>query len=114
MKYGYYQVCEALQSAAESASYVNSVTWGNIFDVDMRKMTLFPLCHILTGTADIQERTVTYSIDVLVMDVVDYSKQDPNIPPYSFEGVAQKQEFIKAYIKTYGEYPKCYVNDKGK
>ena len=26
----------------------------------------------------------------------------------------QKQEFIKAYIKTYGEYPKCYVNDKGK
>lgn len=26
----------------------------------------------------------------------------------------QKQEFIKAYIKTYGEYPKCYVDEKGK
>lgn len=23
----------------------------------------------------------------------------------------QKQEFIKAYIKTYGEMPKCYAND---
>lgn len=23
----------------------------------------------------------------------------------------QKQDFIKAYIKTYGEYPKCYADD---
>ena len=53
MKYGYYQICEALQSAADNSSYVNSVTWGNIFDVDMRKITLFPLCHILTGTAEV-------------------------------------------------------------
>ena len=73
---------------------------GNIFDVDMRKMTLFPLCHILTGTADIQERTVTYSIDVLVMNVVDYSKQDPNVEPYSFEGVAQKQDIYHRSLFT--------------
>jgi hypothetical protein len=92
MKYGYYQLCDALQEAADNASYINSVTWGNIFDVDMRKMTLFPLCHILTGTATIQERTVTYTIDILVMDAVDYSKQDPNVEPYSYEGVAQKQD----------------------
>jgi hypothetical protein len=27
----------------------------------------------------------------------------------------QKQDFIKAYIKTYGEYPKCYAHEnKGK
>jgi hypothetical protein len=26
----------------------------------------------------------------------------------------QKQEFIKAYIKTYGEYPKCYAHEQGK
>jgi hypothetical protein len=58
----------------------------------MRKMTLFPLCHILVGNATINERTVTYEVDLLVMDVVDYSKQDPNVTPYSFEGVAIKQD----------------------
>jgi hypothetical protein len=26
----------------------------------------------------------------------------------------QKQEFIKAYIKTYGEYPKCYADEEKK
>lgn len=26
----------------------------------------------------------------------------------------QKQEFIEAYIKTYGEYPKCYADEQGK
>ena len=92
MKYGYYQLCEALQSAATSADYITTTTWGNIFDVDMRKMTLFPLCHILVGNATVNERTVTYEVDLLVMDVVDYSKQDPNVDPYSFEGVAIKQD----------------------
>jgi hypothetical protein len=26
----------------------------------------------------------------------------------------QKQEFIDAYIKTYGEYPECYAQEEGK
>ena len=26
----------------------------------------------------------------------------------------QKQEFIEAYIKTYGEYPKCYADEENK
>ena len=92
MKYGYYQLCEAIQTAATNASYINTTTWGNIFDVDMRKMTLFPLCHVLVGQAEVQERTVIYDVDILVMDVVDYSKQDPNVDPYSYEGVAMKQD----------------------
>jgi hypothetical protein len=58
----------------------------------MRKMTLFPLCHVLVGQAEVQERTVIYDVDILVMDVVDYSKQDPNVDPYSYEGVAMKQD----------------------
>ena len=92
MKYGYYQLCEAIQTAATNASYINTTTWGNIFDVDLRKMTLFPLCHVLVGQAEVQERTVIYDVDILVMDVVDYSKQDPNVDPYSYEGVAMKQD----------------------
>jgi hypothetical protein len=92
MTYGYYQLCEAIQTAATNASYINTTTWGNIFDVDMRKMTLFPLCHVLIGQAEVQERTVIYDVDILVMDVVDYSKQDPNVDPYSYEGVAMKQD----------------------
>ena len=92
MTYGYYQLCEAIKTAATNASYINTTTWGNIFDVDMRKMTLFPLCHVLVGQAEVQERTVIYDVDILVMDVVDYSKQDPNVDPYSYEGVAMKQD----------------------
>jgi hypothetical protein len=92
MTYGYYQLCEAIQTAATNASYINTTTWGNIFDVDMRKMTLFPLCHVLVGQAEVQERTVIYDVDILVMDVVDYSKQDPNVDPYSYEGVVMKQD----------------------
>ena len=76
MKKGYYQITEALESAAAANDQINQVTWGNIFDLDFRKMDMFPVAHMITGTAQLQERTIIYEFDLLVMDVVDYSK-DP-------------------------------------
>jgi len=57
MKKGYYQITEALESAASGNDMINQVSWGNIFDVDFRKQDMYPLAHIITGNATLQERT---------------------------------------------------------
>ena len=41
MKKGYYQITEALESAASANDMINQVTWGNIFDLDFRKQDMF-------------------------------------------------------------------------
>ena len=71
MKKGYYQITEALKTAAESNDHINQVSWGNIFDLDFRKMDMYPLAHIITGNATLNERTITYEFDLLNMDIQD-------------------------------------------
>ncbi len=41
MKKGYYQITEALESAASANDQINQVTWGDIFDLDFRKQDIY-------------------------------------------------------------------------
>lgn len=100
MKKGYYQITEAIKDSLESSDQINQVSWGNIFDIDFRKMDMYPLAHIITGTATLQERTITYEFDVLVMDVVDYSKEPKDL----FEGNMMKQDIYHRTLATISEF----------
>lgn len=90
MKKGYYQITEALHNAANASDQINQVSWGNIFDVDFRKQDMYPMAHFITGNATLEERTITYEFDLLVMDVVDYSKGPKDL----FEGNMMKQDIL--------------------
>lgn len=100
MKKGYYQITEALQAAAEASDHINQVSWGNIFDVDFRKMEMFPMAHFITGNATLEERTITYEFDLLVMDIVDYSKEPKDL----FTGNMMKQDIYHRTLATISEF----------
>lgn len=99
MKKGYYQITEALESAASANDFINQVTWGNIFDLDFRKMDMFPIAHVITGTAQLSERTITYEFDLLVMDIVDYSKEAKDL----YEGNMMKQDIYHRTLSIISE-----------
>ena len=99
MKKGYYQITEALEGAASANDQVNQVTWGNIFDLDFRKQDMFPIAHIITGSAVLQERTITYEFDLLVMDIVDYSKDSKDL----IEGNMMKQDIYHRTLAAISE-----------
>lgn len=99
MKKGYYQITEALESAASANDQVNQVSWGNIFDLDFKKMDMYPVAHFMTGAATLQERTILYEFDLLMMDVVDYSKEAKS----EFEGNMMKQDIYHRTLSTISE-----------
>ena len=89
MKKGYYQITEALESAASSNDQINQVTWGDIFDLDFRKQDMFPIAHIMTGTATLRrENSSLMSLIFWLMDIVDYSKEAKDL----YEGNMMKQD----------------------
>ena len=100
MKKGYYQITEALHTAAEGSDQINQVSWGNIFDVDFRKQDMYPMAHFITGNAVLEERTITYEFDLLVMDVVDYSKGPKDL----FQGNMMKQDIYHRTLATISEF----------
>ena len=99
MKKGYYQITEALESASSGNDMINQVSWGDIFDLDFRKQDMFPVAHIMTGNATLGERTITYEFDLIVMDVVDYSKEAKDL----IEGNMMKQDVYHRTLAAISE-----------
>ncbi len=53
---------------------VNTVTTGDIFDIDLSKQSIFPLAHIIVNSVTLQEQVISFNITVMAMDIVDESK----------------------------------------
>lgn len=73
---GFYNVLEQIKDALNAEPFVNTITYGNIDDVDLSKQSIFPLSHIIVNNTTVQEKTLTFSISILAMDIVDISKQE--------------------------------------
>jgi len=71
---GFYNVLETIKTQLLSSKFCNTVTYGDIRDVDLAKKTVFPLSHFIVDSAQYGENTITFSINLLCMDLVDISK----------------------------------------
>ena len=71
---GYYNLLDKLKTHFDADAIVNTVTQGDIFDVDLSKQTIFPLLHIMINNCTLDERTTTWNISLIAMDIVDISK----------------------------------------
>lgn len=72
---GFYNVMNEIKEVLRLEPFVNSVSYGNLDDVDLNKQNIFPLSHIIINNTTIQERTLTFNISVLAMDIVDISNE---------------------------------------
>lgn len=70
----FYSITTTIEEQLLSDPHVNSVTLGDISDVDTYKQSLFPLAHILINNVDIQENILVFNITILFMDIVNVSK----------------------------------------
>lgn len=73
---GFYQVTETIKDTLLSDVNVKTVTVGDITEIDLSKQTIFPLSHIVINNVIQDERTLTFSLSVLTMDIVDQSKDE--------------------------------------
>lgn len=72
---GYYYVVNAIKDYLKATNFINTVTIGDIFKVDLEKQTIFPLSHIIVNNAQLSENTTSLNISILFMDIVDDSKE---------------------------------------
>ena len=73
---GFYQVTETIKEALLSDVNVNTVTTGDITRIDLSKQTMFPLSHIIVNNVGNEDSVLRFSLSVLSMDVVDFSKEE--------------------------------------
>ena len=72
----YYTILDTLKTNLENDSFVNTVTQGDIFAVDLAKQTIFPLCHIIVNSATFESNVIRFNVSIMAMDIVNKSKDE--------------------------------------
>jgi hypothetical protein len=73
---GFYQVTQAIKDQLELDPIVTTVTYGDIFDIDLNKKTLFPLSHLVVNNATMENNIWRFNLSVFAIDIMDISKSD--------------------------------------
>ena len=72
---GFYLLTETIEAQLLADVNVNTVSTGDIYDIDLSKQSIFPLSHIIINNVSAEEQVLRFNISVLSMDVVDESKE---------------------------------------
>lgn len=94
---GYYILTEAIKNQLLNDVNVNTVTTGDIFDIDLSKQSIFPLSHIVINNVSTQESVLTFNISVLSMDIVDESKEETTD---IFRGNNNEQDVLNTQLQV--------------
>ena len=94
---GFYQITQTIKDQLLSDENVNTVTTGDITEIDLSKQTIFPLSHIIVNNVTIQEQVLQFNISVLAMDIVDQSKEATTD---IFRGNNNEQDILNTQLKV--------------
>ena len=71
---GFYQLTKTIEDNLLADININTVTTGDITDVNLNKQDIFPLGHIIINSVEVNEQTLGFNISILACDVVEQSK----------------------------------------
>lgn len=72
----YSQLLQYIKTLAESDDFAHTVTKGNIDDVDIEKMNIYPLVHIDIDAGSFSNgSTVLFNVDLACLDIRDINKE---------------------------------------
>ena len=71
---GFYQLTETIKEELLKDQNINTVTTGDITDVNLNKQDIFPLGHIIINSVIDQEQVLSFNISILACDIVNQSK----------------------------------------
>ena len=94
----FYDVIESIKTYLEGNNSVNTVTFGNILDVDMNKQTIFPLSHLTVRNVVFSDHTMSFTINVLCVDIIEDTKQNNKEQVEPFFGHDNKQDVLNTQL----------------
>ena len=92
----FYDILDKIKDELRMNPNVFSVTYGDITKVDLDKTTIFPLSHLNISNAIIGEHTISFTLQLLCVDIVDYNKDSS--PDDEFYGNDNMQDILNTQL----------------
>jgi|TARA_B110000908_G_scaffold42248_1_gene51367 hypothetical protein len=71
---GFFQLTETIKAELLKDVNINTVTTGDITDVNLNKQDIFPLGHIIIESVADEEQVLRFNMTILACDIVNLSK----------------------------------------
>jgi len=94
-----YDIIDKLKETGEALPSIRTITFGNLEDVDIKRQTIFPLIHIVPGTATLNGSTISWSFQIHAMDPIDFNKDDLNDMDDPFHGTDNMQDVLSDMVQ---------------
>jgi len=95
---GFYNLTKKIRETLQLDEFVNTVTYGDLMEVDLNKQTIFPLSHFMVSGATMQSNVWNFSVSLLCMDIVNESKNFANGIPGEFRGNNNEQDVFNTQL----------------
>lgn len=69
-----YDIINTIKTFLRANPIVNTVTFGDIADIDLNKTTIYPLTHFFINNVTVADQVMQVSMSMLFCDIVDYTK----------------------------------------
>ena len=92
---GCYQITDTIKTELLKNIDVNTVTSGDLSQINLQKQDIFPLSHIMINNVTDEENVLRFNISVLAMDIVDQSK---NATTNIFTGNNNEQDILNTQL----------------
>ena len=73
---GFYIVTDFIKEQLLNDVNVNTVSYGEIQDINLKKQDIYPLSHLNVVAAIPLENAIQFTVTVIAMDLVDESKEE--------------------------------------
>jgi hypothetical protein len=94
----YYNLIDNTYNYLIGNNNINTVTTGDILDVDLSKQSIFPLAHIIVNDVTFDEHSMTFSLNVIAMDIVDEDKKDKQTESKPYIGLDNKHDILNSML----------------
>ena len=95
---GFYNLSNKIRETLQLDEFVNTVTYGDLMEVDLNKQTIFHLSHFMISGATMQSNVWNFSVSLLCMDIVNESKNYANGIPGEFRGNNNEQDVFNTQL----------------
>lgn len=72
----FYDLLDSIKDTLNNNVSVNTVTTGDLTEIDLDKQTIFPLSHFLVNEAQYEGNVWRFNISLICMDIADESKEE--------------------------------------
>jgi hypothetical protein len=92
---GFYQLTTTIEEQLLSDVNINTVSTGDISNVNLNKQDIFPLAHMIVNSVSVEENVLRFSISLLACDIVDQSK---DLTTDRFTGNDNEQDILNTQL----------------